>query len=61
MDGHKLSDIRLTDIPLNDSPFITLRIGIKKTAENIGGLTIFGEDFGNHPQNILLSLYYSEN
>lgn len=61
MDGEKFSDIRITDLNLNDSPFITLRIGIKPDAQNKGGLTIFGEGFGNHPQNILLSMYYSEN
>lgn len=60
IDGHKLSSINLKDLHLNDSPFINLRIGICETAQNKGGLTIFGENFGNHPQNILLSLYYSE-
>jgi len=61
IDGEKLSDVNLTDLNLESSPFITLRIGIEKNAKNKGGLTIFGEDFGNHPQNILLSLFYSEN
>lgn len=61
IDGDKLSDINLSNLHLNESPFITLRIGIEKNAKNKGGLTIFGESFGNNPQNILLSLYYSEN
>lgn len=59
MDGEKLSDIRLEDLHLDSSPFITLRIGIDENAKNKGGLTIFGESFGNHPQNILLSIFYS--
>lgn len=61
MDGEKLSDVKLSDLALENSPFITLRIGIDENARNKGGITIFGEDFGNHPQNILLSLFYSEN
>lgn len=61
IDGEKLSDIRLSDLRLDSSPFITLRIGISEDARNKGGLTIFGESFGNHPQNILLSVFYSEN
>jgi len=61
IDGEKLSDVNLTDLQLKSSPFITIRIGIAKDAKNKGGLTIFGKDFGNHPQNILLSLFYSEN
>lgn len=60
IDGEKISELKLSELNLEDSPFITLRIGIKGDAVNKGGLTIFGEDFGNHPQNILLSLYYSE-
>ncbi len=60
IDGHKISDIRLEDLHLTDSPFIKLRIGISPDAANSGGLTIFGSEFGNHNQNILLSVYYSE-
>lgn len=60
IDGHKISDVSLKDLHLNDSPFIKLRIGIAPNAKNKGGLTIFGENFGNHPQNMLLALYYSD-
>lgn len=60
IDGEKLSDITLSDLNLNDTPVITVRIGIEKDAKYKGGLTLFGEHFGNHPQNILMSLYYSE-
>lgn len=60
MDGHKLSNVTLSDLRLADSPFIKLKIGIQEHAKNKGGLTIFGEHFGNHPQNILVSLFYSE-
>ena len=59
IDGEKLSNVNLADLNLESSPFITLRIAIEKDAKNKGGLTIFGEYFGNHPQNILLSLFYS--
>lgn len=60
IDGEKISDITLSDLNLDSSPFITLRIGIKNNAVNKGGITIFGKTFGNHPQDIFLSLYYSE-
>lgn len=61
IDGEKISDTTLSQLNLENSPFITLRIGIDRDAEHKGGLTIFGEHFGNHPQNILLTLFYSEN
>ena len=60
IDGEKLSNVNLSDLKLNKSPFITLKIGIKENATHKGGLTIFGEHFGNHAQNILLTLYHSE-
>lgn len=60
IDGVWFSSAKLSDLNLNDSPFITLRIGIEPNAVNKGGLTLFGDSFGNHPQNILLTVYYSE-
>lgn len=60
VDGRKIGDTTIKDLKLHDSPFIKLRIGIKQGATNPGGLTIFGNNFGNHDQNILLSVYYSE-
>lgn len=58
IDGEKISNVNLEDLRLDDSPFITLRIGALPDAAHQGGLTIFGQDFGNHPQNIMMSLYY---
>jgi len=60
IDGQKISDVSLKDLSIKNSPFIKLKIGIEEQAANKGGLTIFGESFGNHPQNILVTLYYSE-
>jgi predicted transcriptional regulator len=59
IDGDRISDISIEDLHLDDSPFLKLRIGVLPEAKNQGGLTIFGRDFGNHPQDITLSLYYS--
>jgi predicted transcriptional regulator len=61
IDGKRLSLTTLDDLNLNESPFIKVKIGINPDAQNKGGLTIFGENFGNHPQNILLKCFYSEN
>lgn len=60
IDGVKISGATLSDLDLKASPFIKLKIGIDPEAEHKGGLTIFGENFGNYPQNIVISLYYSE-
>lgn len=60
IDGQKISAVTLDDLNIEDSPFIKIRIGVDPKAKNKGGLTIFGENFGNHPQNILLKFFYSE-
>jgi predicted transcriptional regulator len=60
IDGYKISNVTLQDLKISESPFIKLRMGIDPSAENRGGLTIFGKSFGNHPQNILLKMFYSE-
>ncbi len=41
----------------NGAP-IVIRIGNKKDAKYVGGFSIFGEKFGDHPQNIVLSIEY---
>ncbi|UVI30424.1 ArsR/SmtB family transcription factor [Paenibacillus spongiae] len=52
IDGIKLSDTAIRDIqPLfgHDMPF---RIAVRPDADNVGGLTLFGQGFGNYNQNI---------
>lgn len=60
IDAHFMSDVTIRDLNLNESPWLTLKIGVKDDAVNAGGVTIFGDSFGNAPQNIQLTLYYSE-
>lgn len=59
MDGDLISTVSIDDLSFQ-SNLITLRIAIKKDAENSGGLTIFGRSFGNHAQDINYNLYYTE-
>lgn len=58
IDSETLSFVNLDDIDLTQ-PLFTLRLAVEETASNIGGLTLFGEHFGNHPQNIILKIFYS--
>ncbi len=60
IDAQYMSDVTIDDLKLEDSPWITLRISVKDDAANSGGITLFGNSFGNSPQDILLTLYYSE-
>jgi predicted transcriptional regulator len=35
-----------------------VRVGVKENAANVGGINIFGREFGNYPQDILLRIDY---
>jgi len=37
-----------------------LKIAVEEDSERVGGLTLFGEHFGNHNQNIQIGIYYLE-
>jgi predicted transcriptional regulator len=51
-DGRKTSEYTLESLGVNDDEFVSLKIGVKEDAECQGGLNLFGEYFGNYPQNI---------
>lgn len=50
--------VNLNQIHLQDKPYISLKIEIKDTAKNIGGINIFGEKYGDYPQGIIMNLVY---
>ncbi|HEX2910259.1 MAG TPA: helix-turn-helix domain-containing protein [Chloroflexia bacterium] len=58
VDGMQISTVSLADLKLLESPFISVRIGIKPDAEHVGGLNLFGSKFGNYPQDLVLSVAY---
>jgi predicted transcriptional regulator len=58
IDGVKVSPVLLEDLHLSDHNFISVRIGVKQEADNVGGINIFGRQFGNYPQDIVLNLNY---
>jgi predicted transcriptional regulator len=58
VDGMRLSGVTIRDLKLNESPFISVRIGIKPDAEHVGGLNLFGSKFGNYPQDLVLRIGY---
>jgi predicted transcriptional regulator len=57
IDGVKLSNITIHDLQLDGSP-IRVRLGNKPDAHNMGGMTLFGETFGNYEQGLVLRISY---
>lgn len=56
LDNLPLSNVIISDLKLETMDFIAVRIGIKPDAKYPGGISLFGEKFGDYQQNILLTL-----
>lgn len=48
--------IRFDDLKLYDGSAIKLDIGIKEDARHKGGINLFGKNFGDYPQSIVMTL-----
>ncbi len=58
LDGVPLSDVSIDDLRLEDSPYISLRIGVDSASEHPNGINLFGSRFGDHPQEIRMCVGY---
>lgn len=59
LDGELVNkDIGLKQLRLQEAPYISLKIEIKEDAKHIGGINIFGEQYGDYPQGIEMTLVY---
>lgn len=52
--------LTLSDLKINENNRILFSIYTKKDAIHYGGFNIFGKEFGNHPQDILLTAIYKK-
>jgi predicted transcriptional regulator len=59
MDGLPISDVTLEQVNVRDKQW-TLRIACEKDSRNVGGVTLFGKNFGNYNQDIVLRLYFEK-
>lgn len=58
IDGDQLSKISIGDFD-KSSDIWDFKIAVHDQAKHIGGVTLFGQGFGNHDQNIVFKVYYS--
>lgn len=58
LDGKYMSANALGDYGLEDNEYISVKIGISPDAQNKGGMNLFGEDFGDYAQDIVMKLIY---
>ncbi|WP_338042303.1 ArsR/SmtB family transcription factor [Paenibacillus alba] len=56
LDGQQLSAVTIQDIRMSRNEW-TLRLEVPDTAANVGGLTLYGEGFGNYDRDIIFRTY----
>ncbi|MBF6612420.1 MAG: ArsR family transcriptional regulator [Chloroflexi bacterium] len=59
IDGHRLSQIVIRDLAIEEQRVIIVRLGVKADALHVGGMNLFGKSFGNYPQDLVLRLEYT--
>ena len=59
IDGLQVSDVSISDFKFDCHSTIKLKMEVEDTAEHIGGLTVFGKNFGNYNQDIAVRINYS--
>ena len=60
IDEEKINDIPLNGYSINAADYISVRIGIKDTAEKKGGINLFGDSFGDFAQGVRMAIYYED-
>lgn len=58
IDGVVVSDISLSDLDLASGDPIRVRIGVRPDAAHAGGINLFGRDFGNYQQDLVVLMEY---
>lgn len=58
LDGLFLSSTNIEALKLDTSPEISFKIEVPKTARHVGGVTIFGKDFGDYNIGIKTKVLY---
>jgi len=58
IDGMSLSGISVSTFDLSRTEPIVVRLGVRREALNVGGMNLFGREFGNYPQDLGLRIEY---
>lgn len=59
IDGLQISDVTINDLNLTDKSIIRLKLAVNDDSNYVGGLTIYGKNFGNYNQDINVRINYS--
>lgn len=60
IDGLKISDVNIKELNLDYKSVIKFKFQVAEDAVHVGGLTLFGSQFGNYNQDIKVHITYSQ-
>ena len=58
LDGVRIGDVTVRDLGIDGRNYISARIEVPQDAQNVGGINLFGEWFGDYPQALALKVGY---
>ena len=58
INGKEISKITLNNLNICEKEFFTFKIGVKNDAKYVGGINIFGKEFGDYAQDIQIIVTY---
>lgn len=58
VNGEPISAVTISELHLDQYRYITMKIGVKENSKHIGGINLFGDQFGDYRQNIRMTLRY---
>lgn len=60
LDGVKLSEVTVNDVGIKLGEDFRFRIASLETARHCGGISLFGKQFGNYKQDIVVHVFYKD-
>lgn len=60
VDGLKISNVTINEFNLDYKSTVRFKFATEKDAKNVGGITIFGSEFGYYNQDIKVRIAYSQ-
>lgn len=58
LENERIGDTEIDTLDLVNRKYISIRIEVPEDAQNMGGINLFGENFGDYPQAIVLRIGY---
>ena len=58
LENQRIGDTTIDDLAIGSRKYISVTIEVAPDAKNAGGINLFGERFGDHPQSLMLCLGY---